>query len=81
MTCRSFHLVPTHRGGTDYPDALRLDFTQAVEAYPSFDRDPTYVLYCEFGLKSAHLAEMMRREGFDALAVHGGIGALKRTVA
>jgi thiamine biosynthesis protein ThiI len=63
-----------------YPDALRLDFSQAVEAYPSFDRDPTYVLYCEFGLKSAHLAEMMRREGLDALAFRGGIGALKRTV-
>ncbi|UCE84670.1 MAG: tRNA 4-thiouridine(8) synthase ThiI [Deltaproteobacteria bacterium] len=61
-----------------YPDALQLDFAQALKAYPSFDRAQTYVLYCEFGLKSAHLAELMRREGLEAFNFKGGVKALRR---
>jgi len=34
------------------------------------------VLYCEFGLKSAHLAESMRRDGYDASNFRGGLAAL-----
>jgi thiamine biosynthesis protein ThiI len=36
------------------------------------------VLYCEFGLKSAHLAELMRREGLDAYHFRGGLPELLR---
>jgi thiamine biosynthesis protein ThiI len=61
-------------------DALWLDFAHAMKSYPSFDRGKTYVLYCEFGLKSAHLAEYMRKEGFDASNFRGGTRALKRLV-
>jgi thiamine biosynthesis protein ThiI len=49
-----------------YPDALFLDFATALRAYPSMPKDERYVVYCEFGLKSAHLAELMQREGFEA---------------
>jgi thiamine biosynthesis protein ThiI len=61
-----------------YEGALWLDFAQAMKAYPSFDRSKTYVLYCEFGLKSAHLAEFMSKEGFDASNFRGGTRALRR---
>jgi thiamine biosynthesis protein ThiI len=61
-----------------HPEALWLDFAHAMKAYPSFDRSKRYVLYCEFGLKSAHLAEFMRKEGFDAANFRGGTRALKR---
>jgi thiamine biosynthesis protein ThiI len=61
-----------------HPDAVWLDFAHAMKAYPSFDRDQTYVLYCEFGLKSAHLAEFMRKQGFRASNFRGGTKALKR---
>jgi thiamine biosynthesis protein ThiI len=61
-----------------WPDALWLDFPQAVRGFPHFDRGQTYVLYCEFGLKSAHLADLMRREGFEAFHVRGGTRGLKR---
>ena len=64
-----------------YEGALRLDFARAVAAYPSFDRSATYVLYCEFGLKSSHLAERMRREGLDAFHFRGGTPALQRLAA
>jgi thiamine biosynthesis protein ThiI len=62
--------------GWHYPDALLLDFANALRAYPQFDRAQRYVFYCEFGLKSAHLAELMRREGVVASHFAGGLKAL-----
>jgi thiamine biosynthesis protein ThiI len=56
-----------------YPGSLRLDFPQALEAYPSFDRGRPYVLVCEVGLKSAALAEKMQQAGFRAWHFGGGI--------
>jgi thiamine biosynthesis protein ThiI len=61
-----------------YPDAVWLDFAQALAAYPSFAKDRTYVLYCEFGLKSAHLAELMARDGLRAYHFRGGVRAIRR---
>ncbi len=58
--------------------ALHLEFQQALRAYPSFDRSDAYVLYCDLGLLSAHLAERMRKEGFDARHLRGGTRALRR---
>ena len=62
--------------GWHYPDALFLDFPHALRAYAQLDPDPSYVLYCEFGLKSGHLAELMRREGLQAWHFAGGFKAL-----
>ena len=62
-----------------HPKALHLDFGRALEAYGSFDRDPTYVLCCEYGLLSAHLAWCMRREGFRVHHFQGGQRALMRS--
>jgi thiamine biosynthesis protein ThiI len=59
-----------------YPGALHLDFGRALEAWPSFAKDRTYVLVCEVGLKSAHLAERMQAEGFQAFHFRGGIKEL-----
>jgi rhodanese-related sulfurtransferase len=56
-----------------YPDALFLDFPNALRAYASFDSGQSYVLYCEFGLKSAHLADLMRRAGMNARHISGGL--------
>lgn len=61
-----------------YPGALHLDFPRAVEAYPSFSKESTYVLYCDYGLKSAHLAELMRRTNLRAYHFRGGTAALRR---
>jgi thiamine biosynthesis protein ThiI len=60
------------------PGALHLEFAQALRAWPSFDRAQRYVLYCEIGLKSAHLAERMREQGFEAHHIGGGLRALRR---
>jgi hypothetical protein len=39
------------------------------------------VIYCEFGLQSAFLAERMRKAGLSAFHVRGGSRALKRQVS
>ncbi len=61
-----------------YPQALRLDYAQALQAYSSFDPDKTYVSYCEVGLKSAHLAEIMHQAGYRAHHFRGGLKRLMR---
>ena len=61
-----------------YPDALFLDFATALRVYPSMARDRRYVLYCEFGLMSAHLADLMRTAGFEASHFKGGSATLMR---
>jgi len=61
-----------------YPDSLVLDFSNALRAYGSFDPSQNYVLYCEFGLKSAHLADLMRRIGLNARHVSGGLREARR---
>jgi len=61
-----------------YPGALHLDFLEALRAYPALDRERSYVLYCEVGQKSAHLAELMSRDGFRAVHVKGGVAPLLR---
>lgn len=58
--------------GWHYPDALHLNFNEALRAFPHFDKSKDYVLYCEFGLKSAHLAELMTGESMRA--THFGHG-------
>lgn len=61
-----------------YPEALFLDFPNALRAYGSFDPNQRYVLYCEFGLKSAHLADLMRRAGLNARHISGGLREARR---
>jgi len=59
-----------------YPDALFLDFANALRSYRQFDAGKRYVLYCEFGLKSAHLAELMREAGLTAHHMGDGLKAV-----
>jgi thiamine biosynthesis protein ThiI len=60
-----------------YPGALFLDFANALRTYPSMPKQGRYLLYCEFGLKSAHLAELMRGAGFDAAHFKHGVAELQ----
>ncbi len=57
-------------------DAVHLEFTRALKAYRSFDPEQPYLLYCEIGFKSAHLAELMRENGFEAFHLKRGIRQL-----
>lgn len=59
-----------------YPGALHLDLPHALASFRSFDRERPYVIVCEVGLKSAHLAEQMREAGFRAHHFGGGVREL-----
>jgi thiamine biosynthesis protein ThiI len=59
-----------------YPGALHLELSAALRAVDSFATDKTYVVYCEIGLKSAHLAYRMREAGLEAYNFHGGLKSL-----
>jgi thiamine biosynthesis protein ThiI len=61
-----------------YPGSLHLEFQNAMQAYPHFDASQSYLVYCEFGLKSAHLADRMRQAGLDARHFSGGEKALRK---
>ena len=63
-----------------YPDALHFDYSQALRGYASFKNNVPYLLYCEVGLKSAHLAELMQDAGFEAHHMRGGVRQLKKSV-
>ena len=47
-------------------------------AYRSMERDKPYVFYCEVAIKSAHLAEMMRSDGYEAYHWKGGLKSLMK---
>jgi thiamine biosynthesis protein ThiI len=62
--------------GWHWPGAVRLDFAEAIAAVPSLPADRRYLVCCEFGLKSADLAERMRKAGLDAAHLRGGLRRL-----
>jgi thiamine biosynthesis protein ThiI len=61
-----------------WPDSVPLGFAEALAAAPSLPKERTYVLVCELGLRSAHLAEMLQRAGLRAFHLRGGLRALRR---
>ena len=74
--------APQARRAWGHPDAEPWDFFQALDDFPNWERDPTYVCVCEIGLKSADLAERMREAGFDAYSLAGGVKTLhQRTLS
>ncbi|MFQ5796424.1 MAG: tRNA uracil 4-sulfurtransferase ThiI [Candidatus Bipolaricaulia bacterium] len=64
-----------------YPEAVHMDFTEVLRSYTAFERGKTYILYCEWGLKSTHLAELMRDAGYQAYNFQGGLKRLLRYAA
>lgn len=60
-----------------WPDAIRLDFDKALEFAGRLPNDRSYLFYCEFGLKSAWLAEAMRETGYEAYSYRGGAAGLR----
>jgi thiamine biosynthesis protein ThiI len=64
-----------------YPGAQRMDFFSALKNVSGFDRDKTYVFYCELGLKSGHLAEYLQQLGYRTFNFKDGLRGLMRYAA
>ena len=60
-----------------YPGATRYDFWNLFRGVERLEKDRTYVLYCDLGLKTAQLAEKMQRAGYEAYSFKGGVRALR----
>ena len=56
--------------------ASRVDEWQVLRDARHYDRKRTYVLYCPYGVQTAHLAERMQRLGLEAYSFRGGVRAL-----
>jgi thiamine biosynthesis protein ThiI len=61
--------------------AEHMEYTDLMAEYETLRRDTTYVLYCEFGLKSARVAERMQKAGYEAYSFLGGVKALRSRAA
>jgi thiamine biosynthesis protein ThiI len=72
---------PTAYEAWHYPGARHHDFWELLDRFEKvLERDRTYVLYCEIGLKSAQLAERMQRAGYEAYSFKGGAPALRQAL-
>lgn len=64
--------------GWHWPGAEHRDYFSALREWSKLDRSRRWVFYCEVGLKSGHLAELMRGDGYQAWHVQGGVRPLLR---
>ncbi|MEE8116996.1 MAG: THUMP domain-containing protein [Gemmatimonadales bacterium] len=63
-----------------YPGAERRDAPELAAHFRRLDKTRTYVLYCSFGVQSAHVAELMQQAGYEAYSFAGGVPHLRRYV-
>jgi thiamine biosynthesis protein ThiI len=64
---------PAAAGAWRYPGARHLEYFAALEGLAAFASDREHVLYCEVGIKSAHVAELLRARGVRASHLAGGL--------
>jgi thiamine biosynthesis protein ThiI len=72
LDCRD----PHHYRAWHYPGAEQRDIAGLAEGFGELDKTKTYVLYCSFGVLSAHVAELMQRGGYEAYSFRGGVKGL-----
>ena len=63
------------------PNSRHIPFDELCKSYRSLDKGKKYILYCTFGSKSLHMAEIMQQSGYEAYAFPGGIKKVKQAVA
>ncbi len=62
-----------------HPDgAERREFSELSASFDELDPERTYVLCCERGTRTAHLAERMQAAGYEAYSLRGGVRRLRR---
>ncbi|NIR43179.1 MAG: tRNA 4-thiouridine(8) synthase ThiI [Gemmatimonadetes bacterium] len=61
-----------------YPGSEHRDFWELYSDSDSLDRDRSYVLYCDLGLRTAQLAEKLQGSGYEAYSFKGGVRGLRQ---
>ena len=59
------------------PGAEHREEWDLLQGFRKLDKGPTYVLYCMHGIQSAHLAEKMQRQGYEAYSFRGGVPGVR----
>jgi len=62
------------------PGSTRRDLDDVEATFSELDRSRTYVLLCAEGLRTAYVAEVMQRAGYEAYSFLGGAPRLRREV-
>ena len=60
-----------------YPGAELRAPQEVASRMKELSKERTYVLYCEHGVQTAHIAELMQRVGYEAYSFQGGVGRLR----
>ena len=61
-----------------YPGARHAEPRDLAEGIRALDKERTYVLYCEAGVQTAPIAELMQRVGYEAYSFRGGTRGIMR---
>ena len=61
-----------------WPGAARRDLAGLERDFRDLDRSATYVLCCAEGIRTAYLAELMQRAGYEAYSFLGGTPRMRR---
>ena len=61
-----------------WPAAEHREFEDLERQYVHLDREPTYVLVCAEGVRTAFLVERMQQQGFEAYSFLGGAPRLRK---
>lgn len=61
-----------------WPGATLSDLPQLERDFGELERDATYVLCCTEGVRTAYLAEVMQRAGYEAYSFLGGAPRMRR---
>jgi thiamine biosynthesis protein ThiI len=64
-----------------WPDAIQRDADELNLGFRDLDRELTYVFYCAEGTSTAHLAERMQAEGYEAYSFRQGLRGVRRLAA
>ena len=68
-------------GEWHWPDAVHRDADDLNLGFRDLDKEPTYVLYCAEGINTAHLAERMQAEGYEAYSFRQGLKGVRKLAA
>jgi tRNA uracil 4-sulfurtransferase len=63
-----------------YPNALRFDLMELQKNFKKLDKTKAYIVYCQYGVESTTIAEMMQDQGYEAYGLNGGVLGYRRRI-
>jgi thiamine biosynthesis protein ThiI len=63
-----------------YPNALHFELTELQKNFKKLDKTKTYIVYCQYGIESTTIAELMQGEGYEAYGLDGGVLGYRKRI-